>query len=285
MMDVALKLILMLLLMCTIWSYKVELNEELVERLAELKKASGGEGGEMSMEEEHWMMKEILMEMTEDPTVAETMMEMEMGAEGEGGDPAMMEVDPNIERPQPSCSSIHGCNECIENNCAWCLSSRSCKPDEAWQCQGMEDHVGYAGIGTHTTCPTEEELKLKREERKRRKVEAQQKVEEERLKNKKRDTTPQAPEEGEDEGNVDKVEHYNELLRRAKLAEEGYGPRYPYETLNVDVTSSSSDIRKAYRKLSVAFHPDKNPGDAEATRLFDARLARLRDKRHRAGRV
>ena len=43
MMDVALKLILMLLLMCTIWSYKVELNEELVERLAELKKASGGE--------------------------------------------------------------------------------------------------------------------------------------------------------------------------------------------------------------------------------------------------
>ena len=83
-----------------------------------------------------------------------------MGVEGE--DPAMMEVDPNIERPQPSCSSIHGCNECIGTNCAWCLSSRSCKPDEAWQCQGMEDHVGYAGIGTRTTYPTEEELKLKR---------------------------------------------------------------------------------------------------------------------------
>ena len=146
-------------------AYKVELNEELMEKLAELKsKASSGTTGEadfLSMEEEHSMMKQILLEMTEDPAVVT---EMEMGSDGEG----MGLEEAGEEQPEVPCSSMHGCNECIENNCAWCLQSRSCKPDEAWQCQGMEDHVGYAGIGSHTECPTEEELKIKREERKRR---------------------------------------------------------------------------------------------------------------------
>lgn len=41
-----------------------------------------------------------------------------------------------------------------------------------------------------------------------------------------------------------------------------------YEVLTVERTSSSEEIKRSYRKLAVKYHPDKNPGDAEAEEKF-----------------
>ena len=47
------------------------------------------------------------------------------------------------------------------------------------------------------------------------------------------------------------------------MAKEDY-----YNTLGIDRNASEAEIKKAFRKLAMKYHPDTNQGDAKAEKKF-----------------
>jgi len=41
-----------------------------------------------------------------------------------------------------------------------------------------------------------------------------------------------------------------------------------YKLLGVEPNADQSELKRAYRKMSLTYHPDKNPGDEEAATKF-----------------
>ncbi|KAJ1458508.1 hypothetical protein M885DRAFT_512979 [Pelagophyceae sp. CCMP2097] len=156
------------------------------------------------------------------------------------------------------CSAHLSCAACAAHDCGWCLSQRACREDEPWKCQGEEDHVGKIG---RAECPGADAV---REDRRARRSE--------RLG---RSFGLGAPAGDDAPGGDDArgapptagaasppaadgppdVEGDDELRSRAAA---GDGAKRPYETLEVDSKASSAAVRRAYKRLSLLWHPDKH---------------------------
>ena len=52
------------------------------------------------------------------------------------------------------------------------------------------------------------------------------------------------------------------------MAEKGKKGRDFYELLGVERTANQGQIKSAYRRMAMKYHPDKNPGNEEAAEKF-----------------
>jgi thiol-disulfide isomerase/thioredoxin len=79
-----------------------------------------------------------------------------------------------------------------------------------------------------------------------------------------------APEEESGTGPTEEeIAHLEEMAQRAEAAELESGATRPYEVLGLERDCSQTEVRRAYRRLSLRFHPDKNRGAKDAHRAFE----------------
>jgi curved DNA-binding protein CbpA len=163
------------------------------------------------------------------------------------------------------CSGYLSCDECAAARCGWCINTRRCVPDVAWQCQGEVDHIGAL---TGKQCPKQHELAAMRAARRAAAAAAS------------------APAAGDAASGGEKIaagltwttaspEHASDLAARAAAArnagneKSSRGAREPYETLLVGRDATAREVRRAYKALSARLHPDKNHGkEADASAAF-----------------
>lgn len=67
------------------------------------------------------------------------------------------------------------------------------------------------------------------------------------------------------------------LLEQAKKEEKAAKKRDYYKILGVDKSSSDADIKKAYKKLAIKWHPDKNNQSEEAHKLAEKTFRDIND--------